>query len=75
MKKMGSFVWFSCLFPELWSLNCQKLCLFCIFAGVSKTSKAAMAVYEYALESSCFTLLENGIGYYAITYSLEDFSV
>ena len=49
--------------------------LFAFFAGVSKTSKAAMAVYEYALESSCFTLLENGIGYYAITYSLEDFSI
>ena len=31
MKKMGSFVWFSCLLPELWSLNCQKLCPFCIF--------------------------------------------
>ena len=27
-KKMGSFVWFSCLLPELWSLNCQKLCPF-----------------------------------------------
>ena len=28
-EKMGSFVWFSCLISELWSLNCQKFCLFC----------------------------------------------
>ena len=53
----------------------SKIVFFAFFAGVSKTSKAAMAVYEYALESSHFTFLENGIGYYAITYSLEDFSV
>ena len=28
---MGSFVWFWCVLPELWSFNCQKLCLFCNF--------------------------------------------
>ena len=28
MKKMGSFFWFPCLLPELWSLNWQKFCLF-----------------------------------------------
>ena len=38
MKKMGSFVWFSCLLPELWSLNCQKLCPFCIFLLMSATN-------------------------------------
>ena len=31
MKKMGSFARFSYLLSELWSLNCQKLCPFCIF--------------------------------------------
>ena len=28
MKKMGSFVWSSCLLPELRSLNCQKMAHF-----------------------------------------------
>ena len=61
---------------ELWSLNCQKLCPFYIFfTNVSNKSKAVIAVYVYAFESSRFALLENGIGYYAMTYSLEDISV
>ena len=73
---MGSFVWFSCLFPELWSLNCQKLCLFCIFcADMNNKSETGIAVYIYAFESSRFTFLENRIGCYAMTYSLEDISV
>ena len=45
------------------------------FADLSNKSKAFMAVYVYAFESSRFALLENGIGYYAVTYSLEDISV
>ena len=45
------------------------------FADVSNKSKAVIAVYVYAFESSCFTLFENGIGYYVITHSLEDISV
>ena len=45
------------------------------FANVSNKSKAVIAVYVYAFESSRFALLENGIGYYAMTYSLEDISV
>ena len=73
---MGLFVWFSCLLRELWSLNCQKLCSCCIcFANVNNKSKAVIAVYVYAFESSRFTLLENGIGYYAMIYSLEDINV
>ena len=75
MKKVGSFAWFSCLLPGLWSLNFQKLCLFAFFADVSNKSKAGTAVYVYAFESSRFALLENGIDYYAMTYSLEDISV
>ena len=50
---MGLFVWFSCLLPELWSLNWQKF-------------KAVIVIYVYAAESSRFALLENGIGYYAM---------
>ena len=73
---MGLVVWFSCLLPELWSLNCQKVCPFCIFfAGVSNKSKVVKADYVYAFESSHFNLLENGIGYYAMIYSLEDISI
>ena len=34
-------------------------------ADVSKKSKAVIAIYVYASESSCFALLENGIGCYA----------
>ena len=30
-KKMGSFLKFSFFLPELWSLNCQKWCIFCKF--------------------------------------------
>ena len=48
MKKMSSFVWFPCLLPELWSLNCQKLCPFCIFlADVSNKSKAVSSSLYY----------------------------
>ena len=45
------------------------------FADFSNKSKAVIAVYVYAFESSRAALLENGIGYYAMTYSLEDISV
>ena len=45
------------------------------FAAVSNKSKAVMVVYVYAFERSCFALLENGIGYYVMTYSLEDISI
>ena len=37
------------------------------FADVSNKSKAVIA-YAYAFESSCFTLLENSIGYFAMKY-------
>ena len=36
------------------------------FAEISKNSKAVIASYVYASESSPFALLENGIGYYAM---------
>ena len=36
------------------------------FADISKNSKADIAIYVYASESSRFTFLENGVGYYAI---------
>ena len=65
-----------CLLPELWFLNYHKLCPFCnFFADVSNKYKAVIAVYVYASESSRFVLLEDGIGYYVMTYSLEDVSV
>ena len=37
------------------------------FVDVSKKSKAITEIYVYASESSRFALLENGIGYYAMT--------
>ena len=36
------------------------------FANISKKSKAVIAIYVYASESSRFALLENGVGYYAM---------
>ena len=55
---------------------CKKLCPFCIFfADVSKKSKVVIAIYVYASKSYRLPLLENGIGYYAMTFSLEDISV
>ena len=36
------------------------------FADISKISKAVIAIYVYASEGSLLTLLENGVGYYAM---------
>ena len=55
---------------------CKQLCPFCIFfADVSKKSKVVKAIYVYASKSYRLPLLENDIGYYAMTFSLEDISV
>ena len=35
-------------------------------------AKAVIAAYVYVFESSRFALSENGIGFYAMTYSLGD---
>ena len=69
MKKMETFVWFSCLLPELFSLNYQKLWLSCnFFADASKKSKAVTVIFFlYASESPRFAVLENDIGYYNMT--------
>ena len=49
--------------------------LFFFFSDISNKSKAVIAAYVYASESSHFSILENGIGYYVMAYSLEDISV
>ena len=36
------------------------------FANISKKSESVIAIYVYASESSCFTLLKNGVCYYAM---------
>ena len=36
------------------------------FADISKKNKSAIAIYVYASESSCLSLLEDGVGYYAM---------
>ena len=45
------------------------------FADTGKKSKAVIAIYVYASESSCLVLLENGVGYYAMIWKLEDIGV
>ena len=37
------------------------------FVDISKKSKAVIAIYVYASESSRFSLLENSVGYYAMS--------
>ena len=37
-----------------------------LFADISKKSKALLAIYVYASESSRFALSENGFDYYAM---------
>ena len=49
--------------------------LFAFCADVSNKSKAVITVYVYAFESSRLAPLENGIGYYTMTYSFEDISI
>ena len=51
-------------FMVLKSSNIVSLLQF--FADISKKSKAAIAIYIYASESSRFVLLENDVGYYAM---------
>ena len=59
---MDSLVLFSYLLPDLWSLNCQKLCpSFNFFADIRKISKAVITINVYASGSSHFALLGNGI--------------
>ena len=45
------------------------------FADISKKSKAVLAICIYAAEGSRFSSLENSVGYYAMTQSLEYISV
>ena len=40
------------------------VCFLQFFADISKKFKIVIAIYVYETESSCFALLENGIGYY-----------
>ena len=49
-------------------LSLTKIVLFLqVFADASEKAKAVIAIYVWASESSRLALLENGIGYYAIT--------
>ena len=55
-EKMGSFIYFPCFPPELWSVNCQKKVHFLQFcADLNKKSKSVEAIYTYASESSHYT--------------------
>ena len=66
---MGSFVSFPCSLPELWSSNCLKSAFFQFCVDLSNKSKFVQAIYIYASERSRYTFSENGIVYYAMTYS------
>ena len=49
-------------------LKLSKIVSFLQFlADISEKSKADIAIYVYASESSHFALLETGFGYYAMT--------
>ena len=51
------------------------MCFLQFFSDVSKKSKAVIAMYVYASESSRFALLKNIIAYCTMTWSLKDNSV
>ena len=44
-------------------------------ADLSKKSKSVKAIYIYVTETSRYTLSENGIVYYAMTYCFGDISI
>ena len=57
-------------------LKLSKMVSFLQFsADIRKTSKAVIAIYVYASESSHFALLENDVSYYAMIESLEDINI
>ena len=43
-EKLGSFVKFPYVFPELWSLNCPKKCILQFCADLSKKTKFVKAI-------------------------------
>ena len=76
MKKMGLFVHFPCLRPDLWYFKLSKKVHFLKFcADLSKKSKFVKAIYIHPTERSYCTLSENDIVYYAVTYLFGDVRV
>ena len=67
-KKKRSFVWFSYLLFELWSLNYPKKCICCNFVLTSARNKSVRAIYTYASESSHYTLSENDMVYRGLSH-------
>ena len=63
MKKMGLFVRFPYLRPDLW------------YFKLSKKVHFLKAIYIHATERSYCTLSKNGIAYYAMTYLFGDVRV
>ena len=77
-RKLRNGVIYLVFMSPFWAmnLNLSKMVPFLqYFADVSKKFKTAVAIYVYTSESSCFTLLENGIDFYAKTQSLEGTSI
>ena len=60
---------------ELWFINCLKSAFLQFCAYLSKKSTLIKAIYIYASERSCYTFLEIGVVYYAMTYYFRGMSV
>ena len=75
MKKWGHYSCFHISFLIYGPLIVENCVLYANFLWYQQNSKTVWAIYEYTSENSCFTLLKNGVGYYAMIYSLEDISV
>ena len=73
MKKMGSFVYFPCFVPELWSLDCPDECIFCYFL-LTSARNLSQAIYIYASESSHSTFSENDMVYRGLSHRSWDIS-
>ena len=66
-KKMGLFVWLSCLLPSLRSLKCPK-CLFCIFADASRRLVTFWPKYLSPSERSYLASSENAMDCWILTH-------
>ena len=60
-EKMGSFVWFPCFIPELWSLNCSKKCLFCNFVLTLARNLSLLKQFTYVHLKVLITLFQKMI--------------
>ena len=58
MKKMGPFVQFPCFFPEFWSVNCPKKCIFYNFVLTSARNLSLLKQFTFMHLKVLITLFQ-----------------